>query len=147
MLKVLRTVRNDKLQLTSFLENAILRIMSILRVLLIPILTVCMLTQPFCGHCFAQMRTMTECAGSLEQKTPAIDAGSFPVQSKGVCTKKPCLSSPKIEIDRLQITTCAWHGYFHAEAFPSCSVSVDADILFGDDARCPAWLRFSVLLI
>ena len=118
-----------------------------LRAILLPILTACMLTQPFCVHCFAQMRTMAVCTESEEQKTLAIDADSFPVESKGVCTKKSGLSTPKIELDRFHLTTCVWRGLPPVEAISPGFTSVDADILFGDSAHCPAWLRLSVLLI
>lgn len=118
-----------------------------LRAILFPILTVCMLTQPFCAHCFAQIRTMVGCAESMEQKVLEIDAESFPPDGNSICTKKPCLSTPKIELDVFQKVICAWHVFLPGEAISPCVTSADTDIFFGDSARCPAWLRLSVLLI
>ena len=118
-----------------------------LRVILLLILMACMLSQPFCFHCFAGMRALNRCAESEKQNVLEIDTDSFPVADGGVCTKKPCLSTPKIELDHLQKIVCIWHGLLPAEAISPCFTSLDVNILPQNSVFCPVWLRFSALLI
>lgn len=129
--------------MTPFVKNATIYIMSIIRVLLI----LGMFTQPFCCHCFAQMRMISECVNSVGSKTLKIDVNSFPVESGSVCTKKHGLSTPKIDISHFHLMTYAWHGVSPVEVFFAIFTSPGVKILNGDSAHCPTWLRFSALLI
>lgn len=116
------------------------------------LLILCMFTQPFCRHCFAEMRTpgsRVEIFATDKENATFDDLLEsdvvFPLEDKGICTKKSGLSSPQNGPDTFKTTLCL--GKVSAETAFSPSVFPDTKTFLDGATDCPAWLRLSVLLI